>query len=136
VVEAGLDGKVRMIGSALKILAASNLFCAGTETAGTINRRGIPSNPEAWPFAHSYRIDLKRRLWCSEDCTATFPLAAVTARRITNRAEHNAKDQARSFTRVERRTGKYVERIQLGEHLLLRTGVCSSAPFSGFPKKG
>lgn len=125
-----------MIALALQVAAAFNLVCAGhykveLKALSSINMT------EGTPFAITYRIDLERGRFCTNDCASTEALANVTETEIVFRGDPVRQDDATgNDTRVNRETGAYASTITLSDEIVLFDGTCRRAPFTGFPPGG
>jgi hypothetical protein len=114
---------------AMQAIAAFNLVCSGTLRSGPI---GVALPEEGGePFAITYRIDLSSRLWCSDPCNATEPVAEIVDGAILLRDQHRPSgSHVIVFTP---RTGRFADTLNEDDFAVLRSGRCEPAPFEGFP---
>lgn len=120
-----------MIAAALQTIAAFNLACAGTMRSGPLGL-ALPEG-EGEPFTIVYRIDLDAGRWCSGECDATEPLAAVASGEIVLREQHHPAGS--SVVRFIPGTGRFTDTVIAGNTATLRSGTCEIAPFTGFPMR-
>lgn len=118
-----------MIAAALPIVAAFDLICSGTMRTGPIGLALPEQNGE--PFTITYRIDLDARLWCTDSCTATEPLAQIVEGQILLRDRHDADGS--NVVTIFPAMRRFTDTAIAGNTATLRSGACEPAPFSGFP---
>lgn len=78
-----------------------------------------------------FRVDLASREWCWENCSGTWRIAEVTASRITFKDERSGPSQA--YNSVSRATGQWFMSARGIYGFIHDDGICTPAPFSGFP---
>ena len=124
--------------------ATFNLICTGNEIFMEQGDGLFPKMQPAKPFTTTYRIDLKAKRLCVDDCNSTVPIVDVTDTTITFEKSAFEEGGVDYVSRVNRESGKYqsVRRFGLGKGLTwgkgavstVRDGMCEAAPFSGFPR--
>lgn len=118
-----------MIASALQMAAAFNLVCAGTLRTGLLGL-ALPER-DGTPFAIIYRIDLDSNRWCSDACDAIEPVALVLDGQIVLREQYNPAGS--NVVMITPATRRFTDTLIAGNTATLRSGVCTAAPFTGFP---
>jgi hypothetical protein len=118
-----------VIAIALPVVAAFNLVCAGTMRTGPLGL-ALPEENGA-PFEIVYRIDMDARLWCAGDCQTTEMIYGLTDTELILRERNN--EAGGHFIHVERATGHFTDTAINGNRAVLRSGMCTVAPFTGFP---
>jgi hypothetical protein len=119
---------------ALAAVSAFNLVCSGTSWSRDLVKDALFTKRDETPIVDTLRVDLQQGRWCMGDCTKTEPIYRVEATRIL--LEYNKNDELaleRGIV-VDRETGNYLNRNQMGDFVIIRTGECNAAPFTGFPK--
>jgi hypothetical protein len=104
-----------MLAFALQAVAAFNLVCSVTATAGTSRARSTLI----------LRVDLERWRWCISECRTTQPLVSVTETEIWFTSSRH----------VSRETGRYFDYNALPSGDFRAEGTCERAPFTGFPQR-
>jgi hypothetical protein len=129
-----------MVGLAIEGEAAStfNLECSGTTKTQSVR---LGSKVEPWQA--TYRFDLSRKVYCSDECKEPIALHSVTETRIRlfDRLETQSVIREEGAMWVDRETGQISGSMALstrGDRLSLTLtewdGTCKPAPFTGFPK--
>jgi hypothetical protein len=118
-----------MIASALQMAAAFNLVCAGTLRTGPLGL-ALPER-DGTPFSITYRIDLESNRWCSDACDAIEPVALVLDGEIVLREQYNPIGS--NVVTITPATRRFTDTLIAGNMAILRSGVCTAAPFTGFP---
>jgi hypothetical protein len=75
-----------------------------------------------------FRVDLKTRYWCADECDETTPLAGLTA------SEIKLLDDPKATITISRESGDYRGMSRDAEPGDATTGHCVKTPFKGFPK--
>lgn len=109
--------------------AAFNLVCSG---------ENYMANGVFGPKEHVvqsttiYRIDLDSGRWCSGTCETTKAVVTFSATEIILTAVESAPgfDQ---LTTINRESGDWLDRSRALPLILVTTGKCEKAAFSGFP---
>lgn len=85
------------------------------------------------PYTRRYRVDLGSRRWCEDECRSSFPLAGISATRLT--FEESAEGETRIHSFVNRENGYHSSTATDGSGLRIEwTGSCEAARFSGMPR--
>ena len=109
--------------------AAFNLVCTGTQATS----QALAPPTSSLPFSVVYRVDLERGRWCSGDCSSTNPFYSVTVGEIVFRSQ--TEETVRYVTKVNRESGAYTDALLVGDRLMITTGKCVKAPFTGLPEQ-
>lgn len=119
-----------MIFTALQVVAAFNLICTGTHFMRPISD-GLRAFPAGEPFTRVYRIDLRDGRYCVDRCETTERLVDVSTSEIV----FQSAEQSQTNTEVSRETGRYSSTTLIGNSILMYSGQCERAPFTGFPQQ-
>jgi hypothetical protein len=113
----------------LQAAVAFNLVCSVTSV----------SEGRSTPATIVYRVDLDASRYCTDDCRQTLSLARTTESDIVFQDGPSPYTGLLNHTRVSRESGNYFSRISgsMGsiEMLIVTTGSCERAPFTGFPAR-
>jgi hypothetical protein len=118
-----------MLASALQMVAAFNLVCAGTLRTGPIGL-ALPESGGT-PFEITYRIDLDGGRWCSDECDTIEPVALVLDGQIVLRELYTPAGS--SVIMISPATRRFTDTTIAGDTATLRSGVCVAGAFTGFP---
>ena len=121
-----------MIGAAVQGLMAFNLICTGTTYIGATRLDALKKENQL-PYAQTFRIDLNERRWCSGKCETTSPIYNIGATTIMLKLEQDKEANTESFISINREDGKVLDRTIVDTMLIMNTGQCERAPFTGFP---
>ncbi|WP_411341377.1 hypothetical protein V6U71_05925 [Sphingopyxis sp. J-6] len=115
----------------LAAIAAFNLICSGTSTAGAILDLDKPRSAVQLVL----RIDLEKNRWCSGDCSTTSEIQDVRETKIIFRMSED--DQGDDLFYVDRETGDFLDRKRSFaiNWIILAQGNCEKAAFTGFPAR-
>jgi hypothetical protein len=110
-----------------------NLTCAGTMTKIFWAGGGDE------PYRTVFRIDLTRRLWCSDECLNTLRIASFDARRIVLQDRDKPGDFLSNV--INRQTGEHHSLMSYDFHArgepepftVNWEGHCEPSKFTGFP---
>lgn len=124
-----------LIVGALQVAATFNLICTGTSTHGKLfDFKAAKANER--PFKKELRVDLVRMRWCLGECTTTTPIVSVSDTKIVFEAEDDGGFD--TVHMVNRESGTYGYRMRdmnIGYLMMMETGSCERAPFTGFPHR-
>lgn len=109
-------------------VSAFNLTCTGTV-------RKVASDEPSKPYSRTYRIDLDKRIYCTEDCKDTFPIADVSQTRLTIQQRRELKGDLliEETDIINRETGKHYNWFKMYSTSVYE-GQCEPSAFTGFPK--
>lgn len=113
--------------------AAFNLVCSGTSFVG----EGLAAlkKENQTPYNQIFRIDLAAGRWCLGSCETTDSIYNINSTKIMLKYEHDDKLGSESFILLNREDGTILDRTKLEAFMIMNTGKCDPAPFSGFPAR-
>lgn len=122
-----------MILVAFAAAAVFNLDCTGTTFIGA----GLDAikKQNQTPYAETFRIDLNAERWCSGKCETTTHIYRVSPTMIMLKLEQDEKIGSESFISLNREDGSVLDRTRVDTFIVMNTGKCQSAPFTGFPAR-
>ncbi|CAN5369885.1 hypothetical protein BH10PSE14_BH10PSE14_04550 [soil metagenome] len=117
-------------------VATFNLVCAQTTITDSFSGKSKETRNTI------YRLDLDRKIYCSEDCKATFPIAKVDPTKLWLRDEKvdSPSEHVLDYLLIDRETGQlsgaYTHsnpRDRMSIMIIDYQGQCERADFTGFP---
>lgn len=116
-------------------VVAFNLLCSGTLTHGKL-LSFKETEQNAVPFKTELRVDLAKMRWCEGACASTKPIVSVSETKIVFELEDdNGFDTIHYVNRESGTYGYRVRDMNQSYLLVMRTGSCERAPFTGLPTR-
>ena len=94
----------------------------------------VESRQEA-PFSSTYRVDLQRRLWCRDDCRSNEPIARLTSNKLYLVEYEHADIESTERLYINRESGDYVRRHDMGNQSTIVVASCKRSPFTGLARR-
>ncbi len=116
---------------ALQTIVAFDLICGGTLRTGPIGL-ALPE-ADCAPFTITYHVNVDERRWCADSCEAPEALASTFEGILFLRERYDADGS--HVIMVDARNGRFADTLIEGSEATLRSGACSPAPFTGFPRE-
>lgn len=122
-----------MIPLASATAAVFNLVCTGTTFIGA----GLDAikKQNQTPYTETFRVDLNAERWYYGKCETTAHIYRVSPTMIMLKLEQDEKIDSEGFISLNREDGSIVDRTGVGTFIVMNTGKCQPAPFTGFPAR-